>query len=138
MLTCDIDDMTGEYLAGAAAALRDLGALDVTLMPVLMKKGRPGTRFEVLATVADADRLADAVLSHTTSLGVRRSVAERVILAREVRTIEVFGQSVAVKVATLPDGTVRAKPEFDDVSRVAAGSNRSHAEVDAEARRIAG
>ena len=132
VLSCEIDDMTPEYLAAAATAVRDAGALDVTLIPVMMKKGRPGTRFEVLAAVADADRLASAVLVNTTSLGVRRSVAERVALPREIRSVEVFGHQVATKVATLPDGSTRVKPEFDDVDRVAKATGRSHSEVYAE------
>lgn len=133
VLSCEIDDMTPEYLAASATALRDAGALDVTLIPVMMKKGRPGTRIEVLSTVSLAERLAAAVLGNTTSLGVRRSTAERIVLPRELRSVEVFGHTVVTKVAALPDGTTRAKPEFDDVDRVAKATGRSHSDVYAEA-----
>ncbi len=43
------------------------------------------------------------------------------------------GELVRLKVVTLPDGKRRAKPEFDDVRRVAALQSRTLAEVSADA-----
>ena len=57
MLSTDIDDLDGESLAAVADGLRTAGALDVVLLPALMKKGRPGTRLEVLGTMRQADAL---------------------------------------------------------------------------------
>ena len=54
LLSADVDDMSGELLAAAADAVRDAGALDVVLLPTLMKKGRPGARIDVLARREDA------------------------------------------------------------------------------------
>jgi uncharacterized protein (DUF111 family) len=54
----------------------------------------------------------------TTTIGVRRRSVERVALPRSTATVDVLGHSVSVKVAVLPDGTKRAKPEFVDVQRV--------------------
>jgi uncharacterized protein (TIGR00299 family) protein len=48
ILATDIDDMTAEHIAAAADSLRDAGALDVTCITIAMKKGRAGTRIEVL------------------------------------------------------------------------------------------
>lgn len=137
LLACDIDDMNGEYLAAAATAVRDAGALDVTLVPVVMKKGRPGTRIEALATPAAAAMIEAAIFRHTTTLGVRRTSASRTVLAREAKSIQVFGHPVAVKVATLPDGSTRAKPEFDDVARVAQATGKTAEQVRSEAERVA-
>jgi uncharacterized protein (TIGR00299 family) protein len=138
LLACDIDDMDAEQLAAAADLLRHAGALDVTLVSVIMKKGRPGTRLEVLARPADAARLEESVFRLTTTLGVRRTDAQRTALPREIRTVTAFGQPVAIKVATLPDGTFRLKPEHDDVFAAAAATGKSIAEVRAEAIRQAG
>ncbi|HTD84759.1 MAG TPA: nickel insertion protein, partial [Gemmatimonadaceae bacterium] len=123
-LASDIDDMTPEYLAATAELLRDAGALDVVLIATTMKRGRPGTRIEVLARPAQADALEATLLRESTTLGVRRTVVRRRALARETRTVEVLGHSVSVKVAQLPDGSVRAKPEFTDVQRVAQQTGR--------------
>jgi uncharacterized protein (DUF111 family) len=119
MLACDIDDMTGEYLAALADDLRDAGALDVVLIPTIMKKGRPGTRIEVLASRAGAADLERHLLTFSSTIGVRRTEVERRALPREVKTVTVEGQQIRVKVVTLPDGTTRAKPEFDDVRKAA-------------------
>jgi uncharacterized protein (DUF111 family) len=43
--------------------------------------------------------------------------------------VEVLGHAVRVKVATLPNGGRRSKPEFDDVSAVAHATGRTLAEV---------
>jgi pyridinium-3,5-bisthiocarboxylic acid mononucleotide nickel chelatase len=124
-LVCDVDDMTPEYLAAAADRLRDAGARDVTLIPVTMKRGRPGTRVEVLCLPADRSRLVELVMTETTSIGVRWRTVERLALPRETTRIAVLGHEVSAKVSTLPDGGRRIKPEFADVQRVALATGRS-------------
>ena len=98
-----------------------------------MKKGRPGTRLEVLCTPLDADRLERLLLIESTTIGVRRQAVSRRSLAREMREVRVGGEKVRVKVVTLPGGTRRAKPEFDDVRRVAEQQGRRLADVAADA-----
>jgi len=119
VLAADIDDMSGEYLADLADSLRSSGASDVVLVPTIMKRGRPGTRVEVLTRHATVDALETLLLSHSTTLGVRRTVVERTALPRRTISVDVDGHRIAVKVATLPDGGTRAKPEYVDVHRVA-------------------
>jgi hypothetical protein len=119
MLAADIDDMSGEYLADLAETLRGAGAADVVLIPTIMKKGRPGTRIEMLAHVMTADRLETLLFNQSTTLGVRRATVERTVLPRRTISVDVDGHRIAVKVATLPDGATRAKPEYIDVHRVA-------------------
>jgi len=123
-LASDIDDMSPEYLAAVADLLRNAGALDVVLLATTMKRGRQGTRIEVLARPAEAAALEDTLLRETTTIGVRRSTVTRRALAREIREVEVLGHRLAVKVVRLPDGRVRAKPEFTDVQRVAQETGR--------------
>jgi pyridinium-3,5-bisthiocarboxylic acid mononucleotide nickel chelatase len=124
-LAADLDDMSGEYVASIADALRAAGALDVVLVPTIMKKGRPGVRVEVLVVPALADRLESMLLDGSTTLGVRRTIVERRALPRRQRMVEVLGHPIMVKIATQPDGTERAKPEFDDVQRVAVATGRA-------------
>jgi uncharacterized protein (TIGR00299 family) protein len=124
VLACDVDDMSPEYLAAVADRARTEGALDVVLLGTTMKKGRPGMRIEVLARPEDAPRLEALLLTETTSIGVRRSPASRLALPRREAQIELFGHSLRVKIVMLPDGGSRAKPEFDDVQRVALATGR--------------
>ncbi len=136
-LTADIDDMEPESLAAAADSLRSAGALDVSIVPVVMKKGRLGSRLEVLAKPSDTRRLEDLVLQLTTTIGVRRARLERSVLAREVLTVGVLDHEIRVKVVELPSGGMRAKPEFDDVARVALASGNSVRSVSSQAREMA-
>jgi len=134
MLATDVDDMTPEHVAAAADALREAGALDVTCITVAMKKGRVGTRIEVLCRESDAGRLESMVFARTTTIGIRRSRVVRRALARDVRTVEVLGHEVRVKVSALPDGRTRAKPEYEDVRSVAQATGRSLQDVTTLAR----
>jgi hypothetical protein len=122
-LVCDIDDMTPEYVAAVADRARGV-ALDVTLLPVAMKRGRPGTRIEVLCLPADSARLEELLLNESTTIGVRRRTVQRRALDRDVMSVTVLGHKVSAKVVLLPNGLRRAKPEFADVERVALATGR--------------
>ena len=129
ILTCEVDDMSPEYLAAASDRLRSAGALEVVLQPVVMKKGRAGTRIEVLAAPRDADGLQAMVLEETTTIGVRRMTIRRMALPRERRTVTVLGHEIAIKLVSLGDGRRRLKPEFDDVQRVAEATGRAPQDI---------
>ena len=129
LLATDIDDMSAELLAAAADSLRGAGALDVTCLTVGMKKGRLGTRIEVLCRESDAGRLESLLFARTTTIGVRRTRVSRHALARDMRTVDVLGHHVRVKISALPDGRSRAKPEYEDVRSVAEATGRSMQDV---------
>jgi uncharacterized protein (DUF111 family) len=121
-------------IGAVADLLRDAGALDVTLLHTVMKKGRPGVRVEVLCRPADCDALEALLLRESTTIGVRRHEVRRTALPRVHREVEVFGQVIGLKVVTLPDGSRRAKPEFDDVRRAAVATGRTLREIADAAR----
>ena len=136
LLAADIDDSTGEQIAAVAESVRAAGARDVALLSTMMKKGRPGTRIEVLCAPEDVARLERILLTESSTIGVRRTEVTRVALPREMRQVDVLGHKVGVKVVTLPDGQRRAKPEFDDVRRVATATGHSLTEISDLARRV--
>lgn len=129
VLSADIDDMSPEELAGAADLLRAEGALDVVLLHTTMKKGRLGTRVEALVQSSDLARIEGRIFQQFTTLGVKTFDVVRNALERESTLVRFDGRDIRVKVATLPDGTRRAKPEFDDLRRVAEETARPLAEV---------
>ena len=131
VLAADLDDCTGEQIAAVAELLRAAGALDVTVLQTIMKKGRPGTRIEVLADPRLADALAALLLRESSTIGVRQHLVQRLALPREHHDVVVFGQPVGLKTVRLADGSRRAKPEFDDVVRAAAATGRTMAEINA-------
>jgi uncharacterized protein (DUF111 family) len=129
VLSTDIDDLSPEYLEPLRAALFESGALDVQMWATQMKKGRIGFRVEAVVPPAEADRVSQAMVLHSTTAGVRRQTVERYTLPRrevEVETGE--GINVRVKVLDGPDGP-RVKPEFDDVAAVARRTGRPAHEV---------
>ena len=107
-LRANIDDMTGEDLAFACDKLRDAGALDVSLAPLAMKKGRLGNLLIVLVRPEMADAMAAAILRETSTFGVRRIDCARYELEREV-----LPGDVRVKVGR-GYGVEKSKPEFAD------------------------
>ncbi len=84
-----------------------------------MKKGRPGLRIEALTTAQAAGAVIDALFRTTTTIGVRQWPVARAALPRTERTVEFRGQTIRVKEVVLPGGTLRRKPEYEDVVRAA-------------------
>jgi uncharacterized protein (DUF111 family) len=87
---------------------------------------------EVLARASDRSRLEEKMFQSFTTLGVKTFDVVRSALARESKTVRFDGRDIRVKVATLPDGSKRAKPEFDDLRRVAEETSRPLAEIRSE------
>ena len=129
MLSCDVDDMSPEYLTAVADRARDAGALDVVLLHTTMKKGRAGTRIELLCHQDEATRFEQLLLSDSTTLGVRRQELSRIALPRRFEEVDLLGHVVRIKVVVLPDGSERAKPEFEDVQAVALATGRRPTDI---------
>ncbi|MCU0622117.1 MAG: nickel pincer cofactor biosynthesis protein LarC, partial [Gemmatimonadales bacterium] len=137
VLVTDVDDLSPEYLEPLREALLAAGALDVQVWTTQAKKGRVGFRIEALVAPATADHVASTLFVHSTTAGLRRWRAERVTLPRHEMLVEAGGgMSVRVKVLESPNGP-KAKPEFDDVTLVAARTGRPAIEVAAEMQREA-
>ena len=120
VLSSHLDDMNPEWYGPLWSTLLEAGALDVALIPMTMKKGRPGIRLEVVVPLGQEERLARLVLHHTTTLGVRMAPTERLIRVRSSTRLET------------PWGTVRVKEaggvfsvEHDDLLELANRQNWS-------------
>ena len=120
-LQFEIDDQSAEDLAVALERIRAAeGVLEVYQVAAYGKKGRLATQVQVLARLEHADRVADACLSQTTTLGLRLSrVWRRTLLRAGVETA--IPETVRVKLAARPDGGMTAKAEMDDLARLAGG-----------------
>ncbi len=121
-LAANLDDMSPEITAHAAARLMAEGALDAWLTPVLMKKGRPGTVLTVLAREEDAGRLEAVLFRETTTLGVRRAGRSRTVLLRRIVEARTEWGVVRVKEGILDGAVVTRAPEYEDCARVAAAA----------------
>lgn len=109
-----IDDSTPQVLAAFLDRALELGALDATLAPVVMKKNRLATQLALLAEGVSLDRLIEAIFAETTSIGVRYHPVERRALERTVSKVRVLGTEVRVKTARSGGRVMNAQPEYDD------------------------
>jgi hypothetical protein len=129
VVQCDIDDLSPEYAAAAQQALIDKGALDAVIVNVAMKKGRPGIRIEALVAEAELDAVLGTLFASTTTIGARYWPVTRSALPRSEDVVEWNGQPIRRKLVTLPDGTTRWKPEYDDVEKAASALGLTPLEV---------
>lgn len=129
-LSCNVDDMTAEAMGFAADRFFEAGALEVYTVPVGMKKSRPGTLICVICREQDREAMAEVMLRHTTTIGVRESLCRRYVLDRSIQTLETPYGPVRRK-DSRGYGVVRSKYEFEDLARIAKEQNLSLAEVQA-------
>ncbi len=118
VIEANVDDMAPNLLAAVAEDLMAAGALDVSILPALMKKGRPGHLVAVLAEPARADALARLLLRSSTTMGVRLSPASRLVAGRRVIEVETGLGRVRVKVKELDGAPVDVAPEYEDCRRL--------------------
>jgi uncharacterized protein (TIGR00299 family) protein len=134
VLETNLDNVSGEALGHAVEQLWAAGALDVSLGAIQMKKGRPGVLLSVQARPADADRMETILFIDSPTLGVRRQLLTRTILAREPHEVTTPWGAITGKIAYLPNGGRRFSPEYDACHRVAAQECVSLADVIAAAQ----
>ncbi len=123
MIETNIDNMNPEFYGYIIEKLLAQGALDVCMIPVMMKKNRPGTILQVMCGSALRDHLAAIILSETTTLGVRFYGVERRTLDRRIVEITTpFGPAPAKKIQGI-DGNVRIAPEYEWCQHIAHREN---------------
>jgi uncharacterized protein (TIGR00299 family) protein len=123
VLEANIDDMNPEGFDWATQRLFQAGALDVTLTPIQMKKGRPGVTLSVIAPVELETTLADLLFEETTTFGVRTSRWQRHVLDREFATVETPYGSIRVKIGRRNAKIISASPEHEECRRRAEEAN---------------
>ena len=117
-LSCNVDDMTAEAISFSMDRLFDAGALEVYTTPAGMKKSRPGTLICALCPEAAREAVVEAMLRHTTTIGIRESLCRRYVLERHIESIETpYG--VVRRKDSCGYGVTRSKYEYDDLARIA-------------------
>jgi hypothetical protein len=121
LLETNLDDMNPQGYELLIDRLLAKGALDVTLTPVIMKRGRPGIVLSVLSDPAKVEPVLRVLFAETTTLGVRVQEVARRLLAREVTEVPTRFGPVRVKVATASGRgrPLKACPEYQDCRRIA-------------------
>lgn len=137
VIEANLDDMNPEWYDRAVARLFAAGALDVTLQPLQMKKGRPGVLLRVICDPAARQALAEVMMRETTTLGVRWFEGQRECLDREwVEVGTVFGP-VRVKLGRRGDDILNIAPEYESCRAAADAADAPLPLVEAAAREAA-
>jgi hypothetical protein len=119
VIETNIDDMAPNLLAALCEDLMAAGALDVTVTPALMKKGRSGHLVTVMAPPDLVARLTDDLLRHSTTLGVRLTNVQRVLAGRRMIEVQTSLGTARVKVKEIGGEPVDVSPEYEDCRRIA-------------------
>ncbi len=133
VLECNLDDCTPQVIGALMEQLLTQGALDVWVLPAVMKKSRPGHLLGVLCTPEARNAMTWLMLRESTSLGVRASIVERTALERRIDTVVTPWGEARVKVGVNGAEVLNAAPEFDDCVALARKSGTPLKEVQAAA-----
>jgi uncharacterized protein (TIGR00299 family) protein len=127
-LQCNLDDMTGEALGFTIDLLMCKGALDVFIIPVQMKKSRPGFLLTCICEETKSDYFAQLILNHTTTFGVRKSICNRYTLNRKISTLKTPYGKIRSKIGK-GYNIKKIKLEYNDIAKIAFLNNMSFNEV---------
>jgi uncharacterized protein (TIGR00299 family) protein len=130
----NLDDVNPQMYEYVMEQLFSRGALDVTLAPVIMKRGRPGIILTCLAAPAELDRILDVLFQETTTLGVRVREVTRQVLPRRFVPVKVRGGVIRMKIADVSRTMAKAAPEYLDCKRIAERTGHPLKDVMEEAR----
>jgi uncharacterized protein (DUF111 family) len=119
MIEANIDDMNPEFYDHVMGRLFALGAMDVFLTPIHMKKNRPAVMLSVLLERGRVNEALAVIFSETTTLGTRLYEVERRKLIREQVMVETAYGQVTVKVGRLGGEILNISPEYEDCRRIA-------------------
>jgi uncharacterized protein (TIGR00299 family) protein len=114
-----IDDMNPQMYDYIIERLFDMGALDVFLSPVQMKKNRPATLLTVLCEPNGTERFSDFLMRETTTIGVRWRLDNRVKAHRTIEEFQTPCGPVKFKVARKGQEIINVTPEYEDCKRLA-------------------
>ena len=121
VLETHLDDLNPQIMGYLFDQLLEVGALDVFIQNVGMKKSRPGILLTVLCLPDQLSTCESIIYQETTSLGIRHRLQERSLLHREFEAVTTAYGEVSVKLGfDRVGGTLlNLKPEYEDCARLA-------------------
>ena len=119
VLETNIDDMNPQIYGYLMGRMLEMGALDVFLTPVQMKKNRPGTLITVTCRPDLTERFADFILRETTSIGLRWRMENRLKAGRKTLEVDTPFGPVRCKFAETNNEIINICPEYEDCKQVA-------------------
>jgi uncharacterized protein (DUF111 family) len=118
IIECNLDDWNSEMFPHLSEILFNANALDVSLTPILMKKGRPGQRLQVISRPQNAFPLKQIILAETSAIGLRFRQESRMTLPRKSVEVTTSWGKVKAKQVHKPDGKI-IYPEYEECRKIA-------------------
>ncbi len=122
LIECNIDDMNPEAFEHVFESLFEVGAQDVFITPIIMKKLRPAQKISVICLPSNRESIIHVLLKHTTTLGVRETRVDKWMLQRETVEVQTSLGPVRVKKSYF-ENMIKMKPEYEDCLTLAKKHN---------------
>jgi len=119
VIETNVDDMSPQIFEHVMEKALGMGALDVFMSPVQMKKNRPGTLMTVTCNPGEISRFAEFLMTETSTIGIRWRIENRLKAKREVRIVDTAWGPIRVKFAAIGEKVVNLSPEYDDCKKAA-------------------
>ena len=128
VIETNIDHLTGEEIGYLFDKLLEIGASDVSIVPIIMKKNRQGSLLKVICARKNREKLVEAIFLETGSLGIRiipnihRGISKREFIKKE---FEIEGETfeVTFKIGYVNGEVISSRPEYEDLKKIASKTN---------------
>ncbi len=122
ILETNVDDVTGEVLGNLVEILMSIGAMDVSILPAVMKKNRPGQLIKVICNESTMDQMMTTMIKETGTLGIRINKCQRIAVNRISKvfqvTIEEKPVEITAKIAWMDNEIISIKTEFSELKKL--------------------
>ena len=129
VIETNLDHLSGEELGYLFDKLISEGARDVIIVPVIMKKNRPGHLLKVISREDKTEDLLKIIFHETGSLGIRitpmthRGVARREFIKLPLKfDDEEF--ECTFKLGYIGEDLISYRPEYEDVKKISLKINK--------------
>lgn len=124
VIETNLDHLTGEEIGYLFDRFSDVGASDVSITPIIMKKNRQGSLLKIISPRKNRDELVNTIFKETGSLGIRiapnmhRGIAKREFVKKE---FEIEGEKfeVTFKNGYVNGELISSRPEYEDLKEIA-------------------
>ncbi len=134
VLETNVDHLSGEELGYLYDRLLDAGARDVIMIPIFMKKNRPGQLIQVICKDEQIENLLNVLFEETGTLGIRispkthRGTASRKFIKIPVE-INNKEYKINFKIGYHNGRIISKRAEFEDTKKIAKETGLSLTEV---------
>lgn len=119
ILETNIDDMSPEILSYVQEKLFEAGVKDVYTTAITTKKNRLGVKLSILVGLDKEAKARHIIFSETTSIGLRRSLVEKIALERSVLHVNTPYGEIDVKCSFLDGKCLKYKAEYEACKQAA-------------------